>query len=431
MNGRFAFLLACLLTSLVLTDCSVAQTDRSSNLASEKSKPPNKGPLRDLPSRRGAHIKKLEALGDNEWVNLGQASADPKWGVARGRSWCSKMAYAPDLGGAFFCGTGVHGATPEGRYMDDLWFYDANAHRWICLYPGADPKTLKLKLDKNGFEVNDEGEHIPVSYLSHAYCNTTYNTDRRLYHIMWTQCPWWTKALPQRWEWLDQSFRAVKEKNYGNVGPIISAPKHPLFWNVDQAKWERKFVEGPGPATRFEGVVEYIPSLKKSIYTIRGTTWFYDYAANTWTAGAQVPASVAGYDSNGCFDTKRQRIYVARGKGFAYYDIKSATWHEVTAQGQPDNLRNTNGAQLHYDTAGDVVLWHQSKGRTCVFDPNTNSWTNLGNTAPKIPWTRFNPNYMTTHAFYDANLNVHLFYRAGDSNKTDATMLAYRYKRIK
>lgn len=385
--------------------------------------------LTGLPSKSGPHIKKIEALGDNEWINLGQAVADPKWGVARGRSWCSKMAFASDLGGAFFCGTGVHGATPNGRYMDDLWFYDAYAHRWICFYPGADPKTLQLKRDEYGFEIDARGKDVPVSYLSHAYCNTTYNSDLRLYHIMWTQCPWWTKALPQRWEWLDQDYKAVREKNYGNVGPIIAAPKHPLFWNVNESNWQRKFVDGPGPANRFEGVVEYIPSLKKTIYTYRGTTWSYDYASNSWAAGAKVPASVSAYDSNGCFDPKRERIYVARGKGFAYYDVKSASWHEVKAEGQPNDLRNTNGAQLYFDSANGVVLWHKSKGPISIFDPKTESWTNMGNSTPKIPWKRFNPQYMCTHGFYDANLNAHFFYRAGDSNNTDATMLAYRYKR--
>ena len=389
-------------------------------------------PLAALPSAPGAHVAKLEALGDNRWINLGQAAADPKWGLARGRSWCSKMAAAPDLGGAFFCGTGVHGATPEGRYMDDLWFYDARAHRWICLYPGADPKTLKLHLDEDGFEVNDAGEHIPVSYLSHAYNNTTYNTDLRQYHIMWTQCPWWTKALPQRWKWLDQSHKGVAERDYGAVGPIIGTPKHPLTWDVATGKWRRRLVKGAGPKGRFEGVTEYIPSLKKTLYTHRGTTWFYDYATNAWSAGAaKVPASVASYDSNGCFDRRNERIYVARIKGFACYDVKTRKWREIKAEGQPENLGNTNGAQMNFDCANGVVVWHKSHGPIVVYDPRTDKWTDMGNTCPKIPWKRYNVNYMCTHAFYDPGLNVHFFYLAGDSKLNDATMLAYRYKRVK
>lgn len=386
-------------------------------------------PLAGLPSRPGESAARLAALGDDEWIVLGQAAADPQWGVARGRAWCSKMAFAPDLGGAFLCGTGVHGATPDGRYMDDLWFYDARAHRWICLYPGADPKSLALRRDARGFEVDAQGRDVPVSYLSHAYCNTTYNTDLRLYHVVWTQCPWWSTALPQRWEWLDQTDPGVKARTYGNVGPVISAPKHPLFWNVGQAEWQRKFVEGPGPAQRFEGVVEYVPSLRKTVYTHRGTTWLYDYAKNSWSQGAKVPEAVAAYDSNGCLDPRRERIYVARGKGFAVYDARSDEWRVVQAAGQPDDLRSTSGAQLHFDAANDVVLWHRNHGGLAVFDPRTESWRDLGNKTPPIPWKRFKPDYMCTHGFYDPGQNVHFFYLAGDSNHTDATLLAYRYRR--
>ncbi|MCK6474481.1 MAG: hypothetical protein L6R28_22415 [Planctomycetes bacterium] len=384
-------------------------------------------PLAGLPSKaQGAHVAKIQGLGDNSWAVLGCPAPDPKYGVARGRSWCSKMAAAENLGGAFLCGTGVHGATPDGRYMDDLWFYDAHAHRWICLYPGADPKTLKLHLDKNGFEVNEAGDHIPVSYLSHAYNNTTYNPDLKLYHIMWTQCPWWTKALPQRYDWLDVP---AEKRTYGNVGGIIPLTKHPLFWDVAKGRWDRKFVEGAGPGGRFEGVAEYIPSLKKTFYTHSGTTWFYDYAANTWTAGPKVPASIKGIDSNGCYDAKRERIYVAQGRGFAVFDIKANTWQEVQAPGQPEDLGNTNSNHMNFDSANGVVLWQKKKGPVFIYDPDANTWTDAGSAFPEVPWKKYSVRYMGSHGFYSAELNVHFFYLAGDSGNTDANMLVYRYKR--
>src|SRR5205809_4346412 len=91
-----------------------------------------KGPLAERPSRPGPHIEKIKALGDNEWLELGAPAPDPKWGKARGRSWSSNMPFAPDLRGGFVFGEGVHAYTkPDGRYMNDLWFYDANAHRWV------------------------------------------------------------------------------------------------------------------------------------------------------------------------------------------------------------------------------------------------------------------------------------------------------------
>ena len=80
-------------------------------------------PLADLPSDPGDHIAKIEALGDDEWLNLGVPTADGKWGRARGRSWSSNMPAVPELRGGFVFGEGVHAYTkPDGHYMNDLWF---------------------------------------------------------------------------------------------------------------------------------------------------------------------------------------------------------------------------------------------------------------------------------------------------------------------
>ena len=84
----------------------------------------DEGPLAGLPSRPGAHIEKVRALRDNEWLELGPPAADPKWDRAGGRSWTSEMPFAPELRGAFLFGEGVHGYTkPDGHYMDDLGAY--------------------------------------------------------------------------------------------------------------------------------------------------------------------------------------------------------------------------------------------------------------------------------------------------------------------
>src|SRR5262249_17841770 len=87
-------------------------------------------PLAGLPSASGPQGAKSKGLADDAGLDLGSPAADPKWGKARGRSWCAPMPYAPNLSGGFLYGEGVHGYTkPDGRYMDDLWFYDINAHR--------------------------------------------------------------------------------------------------------------------------------------------------------------------------------------------------------------------------------------------------------------------------------------------------------------
>jgi len=88
---------SCLLVALATATVSAAEQ----NPAREK-----KGPLADRPSKPGAQLAKVQALSSNEWVNLGKPKPDPKYGPAQGRSWSRKMAYAPDLRGAFIYGEG-------------------------------------------------------------------------------------------------------------------------------------------------------------------------------------------------------------------------------------------------------------------------------------------------------------------------------------
>lgn len=43
------------------------------------------------PSAPGKHLDKIKALRDGQWLDLGAPAPDPKWGKARGRSWCSVL----------------------------------------------------------------------------------------------------------------------------------------------------------------------------------------------------------------------------------------------------------------------------------------------------------------------------------------------------
>ena len=72
--------------------------------------------------------------------------------------------------------------------MDDLWFYDINAHRWICCYPGAPTKTLRLRLNADGFEATPAGDLVPVAQQVHGYEMNTYD-------ITAIHCAWVTSYL--------------------------------------------------------------------------------------------------------------------------------------------------------------------------------------------------------------------------------------------
>ncbi len=97
----------------------------------------------------------------------------------------AKMPFASDLRGAFLTGEGPHGfIKPDGYLMDDLWFYDINAHRWICVYPGMEAKNFtqrvkdkELKIDDNGLLINEDGEPLPQHTMIHAYASVTYDPD--------------------------------------------------------------------------------------------------------------------------------------------------------------------------------------------------------------------------------------------------------------
>jgi hypothetical protein len=409
------------MVTIGLGGSSLAATPAAGPARSETNVDPG-NPLAALPSKPEAHIEKLRAMGENQWLRLGKPKADPEWGVARGRSWGGRaLTYAPDLRGAFFCGTGAHGyVKPDGYYMDDLWFYDLNQHRWICLYPGANTRTLKLKLDRHGFEVTEKGEQNPVSYLSHAYGNTTYNTHLRKYTIVYCHCHWWTKALPQRKKWL-----GLPPGSKSTKGKVNRSGKHPIFWDVAGGKWQRRLAGGSGPENdepHLTGVAEYIPYLKKLFFTARKKVWFYDYGTNTWSTEKTSGARMVG---NGCYDPKRKRIYF----GTCCYDLEEKRWAPMSKEGRPEGFKaSPNNGSMTYDVASGVMLWHGKAigdhGHIAVYDPDADKWSVLKRTFPKLK-TR----WQVMSGFYDPVLNVHFYYLAIDSRTSGVGMLAYRYKR--
>jgi len=389
--------------------------------------PQNKNPLATLPSKERSNIEKFKTMEDNSWLNLGQAATCdrfPKKNVACGRAWAGQMTYASSLGGAFFCGTGAHGATPDGYYMDDLWFYDLNAHKWICLYPGATAET-QLKLDENGFEVTLDGVQNPVSYLSHAYCNTTFVEHLNKYMAIHRPCPWWTKALPQRAKWLGIQEGENLSYNYGKLNLNC---RHPIFWNATKNTWERTFVKNKGgPEKSFCGTLEYIPSMKLALNIYNGKIWLYDFEKEEWT-DSKIEKGPSGYDSNACLDPKNDMLYLTEGKSFYVLDIKEKKWKLIEAEGQPVKFGSTNGNFINYDSANEVVLYCANLDDIWVYDIKKNKWEFMTKTAPQIPWKKMNYKYLMPHGFYDVKNNVHLIYRASDSGYNDATWLAYRYK---
>jgi hypothetical protein len=401
---------------------------------SSQEKAAEKNPLSALPSAPGAHIEKLKALGDNQWLNLGSPAPDPKWGKGYGRSWCPHMPYAPELKAAFLAGEGVHEFVKrDGRSLNDLFVYDMNANRWVCLYPGGDVKNIVLKLDANGFEVDSDGQPIPLAMLGHAYEQSVYDPDRRKFMYM----PTISSGHIHVWD--------ERRKTWGMAGKFSpDTPYSPWMYDVASGKFELLKVKGMVPDYSYSNICEYIPRLKKMVYIqTKGIASLYDPQTNTWTSlKPSGPRAPFGIDASACLDLKRERIYFGGGyydvappgtNAFWCYDVKTNAWMDLQPKGKPCGGSNRFGPDttiMNYDSANDVVVMFNhncgeegSSGYRGIFiyDPNTNAWSDM-------PL----PKDIKGHAnsFYCPDLNVHFIHTAGDSTD-NGTMWVYRYKQTK
>ena len=397
------------------------------------------GPLAGVPSQPGEHIDRIKAMAANTWHELGMPAADPKWGRAGGRSWTSEMPLALELRGAFLYGEGVHGYTkPDGHYMDDLWFYDINAHRWICCYPGANTKSLKLTINADGFEADADGKLIPVAQQAHGYEMNTYDTDRRRFLSMPNTHPYWERDLAMRKIWLKP------------------APQDASPWSFDPGtgEWDRQRTDStgsrragmPGPASSYGDTLIYLPVRKQAFFLHRNSdVWLYDTEANKWhNIRPEGPPPPFGIDAVSCLDTKRERIYIGGGSypvtpagknAFWCYDLKTNSWLDLKPKGAP--LRGstsypTKNAVLVYDSRADRVLlvFHShfddqpDRLGVYVYDPETNAW---GDEPLSLP-EKLGRNGQPKNGFYDAELGVVFLHTAGDS-RDDGTIWVYRYRR--
>jgi hypothetical protein len=387
------------------------------------------GPLAGLPSAPGAHVARIRDLPDDTWLELGTPAPDPTWGTPGGRSWTSEMPLSPRLRGAFLYGEGVHGYTkPNGRYMDDLWFYDINRHRWICVYPGADIKTLKLQLNADGFETTADGQLVPVAQQVHGYEMNAYDTDQDRYVMMPNLHSYWEKALPQRKAWLKSP----------------PADASPWFYEAGSGKWTRVRTGTPGPQSSYGDTLIYLPDRHQAFFLHRSDdAWLYDTKANQWKKlNPKGPVPAFGIDATSCYDGKRHRIYIGggsypvaeSGNAFWIYDVAQNTWIDPKPAGAPckgSKSYPTKNAVMVYDTVNDKVLlvfhsYHDDRPDRLgvyVYDPAGNSW---GERALAVP-DKLGRDRQVKNGFYDPELNAVFVHTAGDSRDRGAIWV-YRFK---
>ena len=399
-----------------------------------------KGPLAELPSKPGAHVEKIKALGDNQWLNLGAPAADPKWGKARGSSWGAKaLILAPDLRGAFLFGEGVHAyVKPDGHGMDDLWFYDINAHAWTCLYPGMNTKTFtqrvedkELLIDDNGQLIDKEKQPIPLHTLVHAWGYLAYDSDRKKFaFISWNGTA--GGPIPQYFlggeKLMDEGLKLLEEQLKDKKKRVFS----PWLYDAASGQFERS------PANNSTAInaggfpqLHYLPSKKRFFAVGSDTVAIFDPAKNQWSDAKPKGPAPKGYDACGCYDPKRNRIYRndgdgSKGEGLMAYDIEGNSWSHLKPTGSAPEAANTNAAFYEYDARLDIVVAIHFKGKSpgvYVYNPKSNSW------ADPIPFPADGPKFQyAANTFFDRELNAYFCHVAGDS-KDDGIMWVYRYKK--
>ena len=400
----------------------------------EPQKSERRGPLAALPSKPGAHLGKIKALGDNQWLNLGAPAADPKWGKARGSSWGAKaLILAPDLRGAYLFGEGVHAfVKPDGYAMDDLWFYDINAHRWICLYPGMNTRTFtqrvkdkELKIDDNGLLIDQGRQPIPVHTLIHAWGYLAYDADRKKFAFLAGN------GLGRYYlggeKQMDEGLKLLEEQLKGKKPPVFS----PWFYDVASGQFERSPASGSREGAGGFPQFHYLPA-KKLFYVVGSDgVAIFDPAKSQWSAVKPKGPAPKGYDGCGCFDSKRNRVYrndgdAGDGRGLMAYDIDSNTWIELKPKGTAPEPANTNAAYYEYDARLDTVVALHFRGKSpgvFTYNPETNSW------AGPLPFPGDGPKFQyAANTCYDRELNVYFCHVAGDSSD-NGVVWVYRHRK--
>jgi hypothetical protein len=429
------------LSAYVLLCLGLSATARADELAEAQA------PLADVPSEAGPHVAKIQALGDNEWLNLDTPAADPKWGGARGRSWSSNMPAAPKLRGAFVFAEGVHAyVKPDGHYMNDVWFYDINAHRWVCLYPGIEVKSIaqriqdgQLTVDENGLLVDQSGEPLPP-LLIHAYGNLGYEPERKKFTFFGSQFGnYFTTGERGVFHEANKLFQEQRERQsqaQGKKLPDLS----PFFYDVASGKFECFPVEHapPGGGGFGRNMLVYVPTKKQFLFGGTDGVWFLDMEKRAWIDADPEGTAPTGIDHCAAYDSKRDRIYYQHrddktaSDNFFIYDVKRNTWSQPHPKGPGPFYSSAYESIFNSDTANDrlVVIRHKTtedepghRRGVSVYDPNTNTWADpLPLPTDVVQGLKNGP-----FGFYDPQLNAYFCYFASDSND-DGSMWVYRYR---
>jgi hypothetical protein len=179
-----------------------------------------------------------------------------------------------------------------------------------------------------------------------------------------------------------------------------------------------------------------LPTQQKLLYYDNNrTTLLGDFATCAWSNAGATGSGPQGIDFGGCYDSKRDRIYLGssgygpagdQGKVFSY-DVATNAWsaHANTAA---RSFGASNYSCVHYDSVNDRVVdidhnYNNPTATVHVYNPETWSWEQ------DLPVPAGVSTAPCWHGFYSPALNAHFLYVAYDSDDK-GTMWVYRYKAL-
>ena len=335
------------------------------------------------------------------------------------------MDFSAALGGALLFGEGIHGwVNPaNGRYMDGLWLYDVNAHRWAALYPGTDTRSPpELQVTRDGFEGIGPDQPLPIATMVHGYEMTAWDPVRQIFFSMPNHHSYVQNALP--------SVAKFRRQNAGRLNRMSASPWMFDPWN---RKWHRLKTATPSPKSGYGDVLMFVPSQQKLFFYRRRQAHYYDPKNNGWqrlNVGGPLPPF--GIDATACHDPKRDRIYIGGGaypvakgpNGLWIFDVATGNWVDPGPAGSPaGNHFGTNVAVMTCDPRVDRVHLFRHSGDErglYIYDAAKNAWRDR-----RVPLPRFWPKRAVANGFYHPGLGVHFIHVANDS-RDNGRIIVYR-----
>jgi N-acetylneuraminic acid mutarotase len=177
---------------------------------------------------------------------------------------------------------------------------------------------------------------------------------------------------------------------FGGVAPGDEPRYYNETWAYDlNTNTWTKMNPKVSPSERWDYSMAYVPSLDRvvlfggeSLYGSKNDTWLYDYNSDSWE---MVEVSEAPSAGQGCavYAASLDRMIMFGGAQDLtwMFDHETNTWTELKPDSAPDE---GFGHRMAYDAAADKIVlfgggpdWDQPTNETWIYDPQTNTWTDM------------------------------------------------------